>query len=158
LESGVELHELRARPENPRGTGQSQRLSRYGNYSLHAKLLVFDRSGLYVGSMNYDQRSRRRKTEDGMMTPSSEPPPPDPARFSRPDAAGGLLYRHAPAGPLRRSTATRVAYGQGRTAARPAQRAGAQRLGEVRSRLPQAVSHRQRIVSRSACQRHTDAQ
>ena len=72
LESGVELHELRARPENPRGTGQSQRLSRYGNYSLHAKLLVFDRSGLYVGSMNYDQRSRRLNTENGMIIHSSE--------------------------------------------------------------------------------------
>lgn len=72
LESGVELHELRARPENPRGTGQSARLSRYGNYSLHAKLLVFDRSGLYVGSMNYDQRSRRLNTEDGMIIHSAE--------------------------------------------------------------------------------------
>jgi putative cardiolipin synthase len=72
LESGVELHELRASPESPRGTGQSARLSRLGNYSLHAKLLVFDRSGLYVGSMNYDQRSRRLNTENGMIIHSPE--------------------------------------------------------------------------------------
>ena len=72
LEAGVELHELRARPDSPRGTGQSRELSRQGNYSLHAKLLVFDRSGVYVGSMNYDQRSRRLNTENGMIIHSSE--------------------------------------------------------------------------------------
>ncbi len=67
LESGVQLYEIRARPEDPRGTGQSEKLSRYGHYSLHAKLLVFDRSGVYVGSMNYDQRSRRLNTENGVI-------------------------------------------------------------------------------------------
>jgi putative cardiolipin synthase len=72
LDSGVELHELRARPDNPRGTGQSRELSQHGNYSLHAKLLVFDRSGVYVGSMNYDQRSRRLNTENGMIIHSGE--------------------------------------------------------------------------------------
>jgi putative cardiolipin synthase len=72
LESGVQLYEIRARPENRRGTGQSEQLSRYGHYSLHAKLLVFDRSGLYVGSMNYDQRSRRLNTEIGVIIHSGE--------------------------------------------------------------------------------------
>ena len=67
VESGVQLYEIRARPENPRGTGQSEKMSRYGNYSLHAKLLVFDRSAMFVGSMNYDQRSRRLNTEDGVI-------------------------------------------------------------------------------------------
>ncbi len=67
LEAGVQLYEIRARPQNPRGTGQPAKLSRHGNYSLHAKLLVFDRSGVYVGSMNYDERSRRLNTEDGII-------------------------------------------------------------------------------------------
>jgi cardiolipin synthase C len=67
LEAGVELYEIRAHPQNPRGTGQSAKLSRYGHYSLHAKLLVFDRSGVYVGSMNYDERSRRLNTEDCLI-------------------------------------------------------------------------------------------
>jgi len=67
LEAGVELYEIRAQPQNPRGTGQPAKLSRYGHYSLHTKLLVFDRSGLYVGSMNYDERSRRLNTEDGLI-------------------------------------------------------------------------------------------
>jgi cardiolipin synthase C len=67
LQSGVQLYEIRARPQSPRGTGQPAELSRYGNYSLHAKLLVFDRSGTYVGSMNFDQRSRRLNTENGLI-------------------------------------------------------------------------------------------
>jgi putative cardiolipin synthase len=72
LEAGVELYELRARPQSPRGTGQSHSLSQYGNYSLHAKLLVFDRSGIFVGSMNYDERSRRLNTELGLIIHSPE--------------------------------------------------------------------------------------
>jgi cardiolipin synthase C len=71
VESGVQLYEVRARPEDPRGTGQSEKMSRYGNYSLHAKLLVFDRSVMFVGSMNYDQRSRRLNTEDGVIIHSA---------------------------------------------------------------------------------------
>jgi putative cardiolipin synthase len=71
LESGVQLHEIRARPENPRGTGQTEKLSRYGHYSLHAKLLVFDRSALYIGSMNYDERSRHLNTENGLIIHST---------------------------------------------------------------------------------------
>ena len=67
LEAGVQLYEIRAHPQNPQGTGQPDKLSRYGHYSLHAKLLVFDRSCVYVGSMNYDQRSRRLNTEDGLI-------------------------------------------------------------------------------------------
>jgi len=72
LQSGVQLYEIRARPESPRGTGQSAKLSRYGHYSLHAKLLVFDRSGTYVGSMNFDERSRRLNTENGVIIHSGE--------------------------------------------------------------------------------------
>lgn len=71
VDSGVQLYEIRARPENPRGTGQSAKMSRYGHYSLHGKLLVFDRSAMFVGSMNYDQRSRRLNTEDGIIIHSA---------------------------------------------------------------------------------------
>ena len=71
VESGVQLYEIRARPENPRGTGQSEQMSRYGHYSLHAKLLVFDRRAMFVGSMNYDQRSRRLNTENGVIIHSA---------------------------------------------------------------------------------------
>jgi putative cardiolipin synthase len=71
LQAGVELYELRALPESRRGTGESAKLARTGNFSLHAKLLVFDRSGIFVGSMNYDQRSRWLNTENGLIIRSA---------------------------------------------------------------------------------------
>jgi putative cardiolipin synthase len=72
LKAGVELHEVRASPENARGSGQSVALSRYGNYGLHAKLYAFDRSRLFIGSMNFDQRSARLNTEIGLLIDSGE--------------------------------------------------------------------------------------
>jgi putative cardiolipin synthase len=72
LQAGVELHELRASPENAHGSGQSAAMTRYGNYSLHAKLYAFDRSKLFAGSMNFDQRSAWLNTEVGLIIDSSE--------------------------------------------------------------------------------------
>jgi cardiolipin synthase C len=72
LQSGVELHELRTRPESTRGSGQSAKMTRYGNYGLHAKLLIFDRKSIFVGSMNYDARSRWLNTEIGLVIYSPE--------------------------------------------------------------------------------------
>ncbi len=67
LRAGVELYELRTRPESTRGSGQSAKMTRYGTYSLHAKLLIFDRKTIFVGSMNYDARSRWLNTEIGLV-------------------------------------------------------------------------------------------
>jgi putative cardiolipin synthase len=72
LQAGVELHEVRASPDSARGTGQSVALSRHGNYGLHAKLYTFDRSKLFIGSMNFDQRSAWLNTEIGLIIDSSE--------------------------------------------------------------------------------------
>ncbi len=72
LQAGVELHEVRAAPEKSRGSGQSAALSRHGNYGLHAKLYTFDRSKLFIGSMNFDQRSALLNTEVGLLIDSSE--------------------------------------------------------------------------------------
>lgn len=72
LKDGVELYELRALPQSRHGSGEAEKLIRSGNYSLHAKLLVFDLSALFVGSMNYDQRSRWLNTEDGLIISSPE--------------------------------------------------------------------------------------
>jgi putative cardiolipin synthase len=47
-------------------------MTRHGNFGLHAKLLVFDDSALYVGSMNFDARSRRLNTEIGLIIHSQE--------------------------------------------------------------------------------------
>jgi putative cardiolipin synthase len=70
LEDGVELYETRSLLGNPRGSGESAALSRFGTYSLHAKLFVFDRRRLFIGSMNFDQRSMRLNTELGLIIDS----------------------------------------------------------------------------------------
>ena len=72
LKEGVELYETRARLGNSRGSGQSTKISRNGNYALHAKLYVLDRQRLFIGSMNLDQRSRRLNTEVGLIIDSPE--------------------------------------------------------------------------------------
>jgi putative cardiolipin synthase len=72
LEDGVELYEVRALLGSVRGSGQTAKLSRYGNYALHGKMYVFDRQKLLIGSMNYDERSKRINTEIGLIIQSSE--------------------------------------------------------------------------------------
>jgi putative cardiolipin synthase len=72
LQEGVELHEVRAMLGSARGSGQGKAISRHGNYALHAKLYVFDRKTSFVGSMNFDQRSKRLNTEIGLLIASPE--------------------------------------------------------------------------------------
>jgi cardiolipin synthase C len=70
LQRGVEIHEVRALLGNPRGSGQSRKISRHGNFGLHGKLYVFDRKALFIGSWNFDQRSKRLNTEIGLVIDS----------------------------------------------------------------------------------------
>jgi putative cardiolipin synthase len=72
LEDGVELYEIRSLLGNTKGSGETAVISRYGNYSLHAKLFVFDRKSLFIGSMNFDQRSMHLNTEIGLIIDSPE--------------------------------------------------------------------------------------
>jgi putative cardiolipin synthase len=72
LEDGVELYEVRSLLGNARGSGQTAKLARYGNYALHAKLFVFDRRKVFIGSMNFDQRSKRINTEIGLIIDSPQ--------------------------------------------------------------------------------------
>jgi len=72
LRAGVELFEVRSHLESTRGSGQSQRISAAGNFALHAKLMVFDREHLYIGSMNFDRRSHALNTELGLIIDSAE--------------------------------------------------------------------------------------
>jgi cardiolipin synthase C len=81
LQEGVELYEVRSLLGNTRGSGQTVAISRFGNYSLHAKLFVFDRRQLFVGSMNFDQRSHRLNTEVGLIIDSPELAQQTAARF-----------------------------------------------------------------------------
>jgi putative cardiolipin synthase len=96
LKDGVELHELRALLGNTRGSGQTAVVSRYGNYGLHAKLFVFDREKLFIGSMNFDQRSKHLNTEIGVIIDSPELAQQTAMRFERmvqPGNAYALAWR-----------------------------------------------------------------
>ena len=81
LEEGVEIHEVRSLLGNARGSGETKTMSRYGNYSLHAKVFVFDRQSLFIGSMNFDQRSAHLNTEIGLIIDSPELAQQAAARF-----------------------------------------------------------------------------
>jgi len=72
LKVGAELYEIRALLGNVRGSGQTAMVARYGNYALHAKMFVFDRQKLFIGSMNYDRRSKQINTEIGLIIDSKE--------------------------------------------------------------------------------------
>jgi putative cardiolipin synthase len=82
LKDGVELYEIRSLLGNNRGSGETTAISRFGNYSLHAKLFVFDRKKLFIGSMNFDQRSMHLNTEIGLIIDSPELAQQIAARFN----------------------------------------------------------------------------
>ena len=113
LEAGVELYEVRALLGNTQGSGQTKAISRHGNYGLHAKLFVFDRRKVFIGSMNFDQRSIHLNTEVGLIIDSPVLAAQTAARFAamtqpanaysvvlNPDSSGNphLLWRTQEAG------------------------------------------------------------
>jgi putative cardiolipin synthase len=101
LEDGVELYEIRSLLGNTKGSGQTAAISRFGNYSLHAKLFVFDRQRLFIGSMNFDLRSMHLNTEVGLIIDSPELARQIAARFEamvQPANSYRLALRPNPAG------------------------------------------------------------
>ena len=70
LRHGVELHELRADPGSVRQYWSN--LATRAKATLHTKTLVFDRSKVFIGSMNLDPRSDRINTEIGLLIHSEE--------------------------------------------------------------------------------------
>lgn len=92
LQDGIELHEMRARVEKTKGTGQTPAMSSFGNYALHAKIYVFDRRSVFVGSMNFDQRSETLNTEIGLIIDS---PPIAAAAASRFEALSQLTEAYS---------------------------------------------------------------
>jgi putative cardiolipin synthase len=79
LEGGVELYELRPTAERKaakreqgreRREGATHGLTGSSRASLHAKVMVFDRRTLFVGSMNLDPRSVFTNTEIGIVVDS----------------------------------------------------------------------------------------
>ena len=101
VQEGMELYEARARLGNTQGSGQTAEISRHGNYALHAKLFVFDRERLFIGSMNFDKRSKNLNTEVGLIIDSPELAAQTAARFAamvQPQNAYALALRAPAAG------------------------------------------------------------
>jgi cardiolipin synthase C len=101
LKDGVELYEIRSLLGSTRGSGETAAVSRYGNYSLHAKLWVYDRKRIFIGSMNFDERSKHLNTEIGLIIDSPELAQQTVMRFDRmvrPDNAYALGWREAVGG------------------------------------------------------------
>jgi putative cardiolipin synthase len=101
LEEGIDLYEIRSQLGNIQGSGQTQRISRFGNYSLHAKQFVFGRHSVFFGSMNFDQRSRDLNTEVGVIIDSPKLAAEAAARFkamTEPENAYRVRLLAPPAG------------------------------------------------------------
>jgi putative cardiolipin synthase len=101
LKEGVALYEIRSLLGNTRGSGETPVVAHYGNFGLHAKLLVFDRKRIFVGSMNFDQRSKHLNTEIGLIIDSPELARQTATRFEkmvRPDNVYALAWRESTPG------------------------------------------------------------
>lgn len=148
LESAVELFELRTHPESVRGSGQSAKMTRYGTYSLHAKLLVFDRSAMLLGSMNYDARSRWLNTEVGLIVHSPELAAQS-AALPDDDASGERLRRHPATCRCAGPTAAHLEHRGTGSAGQLSRGAGAQRLATIQSTRALALAGGSRAVRRT---------
>jgi cardiolipin synthase C len=73
LEAGIELYEVRPQLGEPHiPGGGSLKSGSSSPFALHAKVFVFDRRQVFVGSMNFDERSRHLNTELGVLIDSPD--------------------------------------------------------------------------------------
>ena len=82
LEMGVELYEVRPILGKPVVRGDALKSPSAGQFALHAKVFVFDRQRVFVGSMNLDRRSLHVNTEIGVIIDSPELARQIAARFA----------------------------------------------------------------------------
>ena len=64
--------------------------------ALHGKLIVFDRQKVYIGSMNFDQRSKHLNTEIGLILNNADLSQQVAARFeamTRKESAYSVVLR-----------------------------------------------------------------
>ena len=80
LEAGCELYEVRTAPGEPEAHGLVKS-GGSGQFGLHAKVFVIDRQRVFVGSMNFDQRSFDINTEIGLIIDSPQIASEITARF-----------------------------------------------------------------------------
>ena len=71
LEEGCELYEVRPVPGQPEAHGLVKS-GASGQFGLHAKVFVIDGQRVFVGSMNFDQRSFDVNTELGLIIDSRQ--------------------------------------------------------------------------------------
>lgn len=99
LQHGVHLYEIRSNIGNAKGSGETRDMTLFGNYALHAKLLVFDKDAVFIGSMNLDQRSAYLNTEMGLIIQSGPLADALAARFdalTHPENAYQLVLDDSP--------------------------------------------------------------
>jgi putative cardiolipin synthase len=72
LETGVEVYEVRPILGQPVVRGDALKSPSAGQFAVHAKVFVFDRQRVFVGSMNLDRRSLHVNTEIGAIIDSPE--------------------------------------------------------------------------------------
>ena len=83
LKSGVHLYELRRVPGAHQKKEQSPGPFGSSGSSLHAKTFVVDEQRVFVGSFNFDPRSKHLNTELGLVIDSPELATPDRDQFPR---------------------------------------------------------------------------
>jgi putative cardiolipin synthase len=108
LEAGIELYEVR--PELGQPTmpgGGSLKSSSSTPFALHAKVFVFDRRQVFVGSMNFDERSNHLNTELGVLVDSPELAQEIAERFeAAAQPANSYALGLGPIGPMGQPTLT----------------------------------------------------
>jgi putative cardiolipin synthase len=70
LEHGIQLYEVKPQLGRPRVGRTTIVRDPAGRFTLHAKVFVFDRARLFVGSANFDMRSFHLNTEVGLIIDS----------------------------------------------------------------------------------------
>jgi putative cardiolipin synthase len=72
LQGGTELYEVKPWPGEPNTSRGLIKSGSSGAFALHAKVFVIDRQRVFVGSMNFDQRSLNINTEIGLIIESPQ--------------------------------------------------------------------------------------
>src|SRR6266516_2050661 len=72
LEHGVRLYELRPEAAGAKKRRASKATIGSSRASLHGKTFVFDRTSVFIGSVNLDPRSLEQNTEVGVLVSSAE--------------------------------------------------------------------------------------
>ena len=102
VQMGIELFEVKPELGAPKVGRVTIVREPIGQFSLHAKMFVFDRKRMFVGSSNFDMRSFHLNTEVGLIIDSPELAAPG-GRALRGDHDSGEQLRGQARDELRRT-------------------------------------------------------